>query len=399
MIFVHPDGTGIAHWTAARYLAVGPDGQLAWDRLPHVALYRGHLADSLSGTSHGGATAHAYGARVSWNSYGLDAGEPIDGGSRLSLAQRALDAGLRVGLVNSGTVTEPGSAAFLAKVRSRKDHAEIARQLVESKAHVILGGGERYFLPQGVAGVHGPGAREDGLDLIARARALGYAVVRTREELAALPAATERVLGLFAAGHTFFDRGEEDLRAAGLPFYDEDAPDVAAMTAGALRILGRDGARFLLVIEEEGSDNFGNANNARGTIEATIRADRAIATARAFVAERADTLLLVAADSEAGGLETIGVPVVLPGREGEPLPARASNGAPLDGREGTGTPPFLALPDRNGRRLAFAVAWSTNDDTTGGILVRAEGHRAQLVNGALENTGVHDVMAAVLFPE
>jgi hypothetical protein len=44
----------------------------------------------------------------------------------------------------------------------------------------------------------------------------------------------------------------------------------------ALPILNRDEDGFMVVLEEEGTDNFGNNNNGRGLVEATRRADDAI---------------------------------------------------------------------------------------------------------------------------
>jgi alkaline phosphatase len=92
---------------------------------------------------------------------------------------------------------------------------------------VILGGGERYFLPRGMAGRHGAGVRADRVDMVARARGLGYTVVYTRDELRALPDSVRRVLGLFASNHTFNDRSEERLRDGGLPHYLATAPTSA----------------------------------------------------------------------------------------------------------------------------------------------------------------------------
>ena len=55
-IFYHPDGTSAGHWDLARILYYGPDGSLNWDRLPQMAAYRGHLRDSLTSSSNGGAS-------------------------------------------------------------------------------------------------------------------------------------------------------------------------------------------------------------------------------------------------------------------------------------------------------------------------------------------------------
>ncbi|MEO0716994.1 MAG: alkaline phosphatase, partial [Planctomycetota bacterium] len=217
VVFIHPDGASAATWAATRALYVGPDRDLNWDRLPAIALYRGHMRDSLTATSNGGATTHAYGIKVASDAFGMTAGGDRaqriadENGNSTSIAHQALRNGLRVGLVQSGIAPEPGTAAFLSSVPSRREHEKIAADLIASGAHVLLSGGERHFLPEGTEGIHGPGERTDGRNLIDEARAAGYTVVRTREQLAELPASTDRVLGLFAWSSTFNDKDEQTL--------------------------------------------------------------------------------------------------------------------------------------------------------------------------------------------
>ncbi len=76
-IFIHPDGMGASTWMAVRLSQVSPDGRLAWDRLPHAAVYVGPLRDRLHASSDGGATTHAYGLRAEMDSYGTLGGKPI----------------------------------------------------------------------------------------------------------------------------------------------------------------------------------------------------------------------------------------------------------------------------------------------------------------------------------
>jgi alkaline phosphatase len=401
VIFVHPDGAGVAHWTAARIFLKGPDGLLHWDRIPHLAVYRGHMKDALAATSHGGATTHAFGVKVGANSFGMDRGAPLRAlsGFEGSIMREAQAAGLAVGIVNSGNLDEPGTACFLASVASRRNGAEIVRQLVESGAEVILGGGEKWMLPEGRQGAHGRGARADNLDIYARAAELGYTIVRTRAELLSVPDDTVKLLGVFAHDHTFNDRTEEDLRAAGLEPYDPAAPDVATMMTAALQILSRGGRRFLLVVEEEGTDNLANYNNAAGTLEALRRADAALAVGRDFVQGRTDTLLLTAADSDASGMQVIapGPDVRRPFIPGEPLPPTTGNGAPLDGHAGTATAPFLSAPDAAGAVWPFGIAWTGLEDGSGGILLRAEGLNAERLQLNADNTEVYRLMYLTLF--
>ncbi len=396
VIFVHPDGAGAATWAAARNLYVGPDDDLHWDRLPDIALYRGHARDSLTPTSNAGATMHAFGLKTDRSSFGFDrtgGSEPVDAeGRSLSVAKQAIAAGIPVGLVQSGSAIEPGTAAFVASVDRRGDFEDITRLMLESGTDVMFSGGEEWFLPEGVEGVHAIGRRTDGRNLIEEARELGYIVVRTRDELAALPDDATKVLGLFCEHHTFNDKSEETLFAEGLPNFDEEAPTIAEMTAAAIKILSRDGRQFFLIVEEEGSDNFGNNNNANGTLESVKRADDAIGVCLAHLSKNPQTLVITTADSDGGGLRTIGVPddvTTLPGRE--------YNGSPIDGVAGTGSAPFVSMPDSAGRRHKFAITWAARGDVSGGVLVRAAGYNSGLVRGSMDNTEVGRLMRRTLF--
>ena len=397
-IFIHPDGAGSAHWGAARLLTVGPDGTMAWDRLEHVGVYRGHMTNSLGASSHGGATTHAYGVKVPFDSYGMRGSEPLTAlsGARTSILLEAKAAGLATALINTGHIAEPGTGVFAASAPSRSDIESITRQIIESGTDIILAGGEVLMLPVGSKGLHGySGMRRDETNLVERARELGYRVVFDRDQLMALPDTTSKVLGLFAASHTFWDRGEEILEQLELPLYVEEAPTVAEMTEKALRILATRDQRFLMVVEEEGSDNFGNYNNATGTLTALARADSAIAVALNYMETHPETLILTAADSDAGGLQVKAVRD--PFKFDRPLPPTTNIGSPLDGIAGSETLPFTAQPDARGDSLRFGIAWAGQADFLGGIVARAHGLNAELLPATVDNTDIYRMLYATLF--
>jgi alkaline phosphatase len=400
VIFIHPDGSGASAWAAARIFTVGPDGMLNWDRMETMGVYRGHMKNQMGATSHGGATSHAFGVKVHWDSYGLDRTTPITSlsGQPYSILTEAHEAGMATALVNSGHLAEPGTGVFAASAPGRTEADDITLQIIESGVEFILGGGEALLLPQGVVGkFQVPGIRKDGLNLIERAEELGYEVVYTRDELLDLPPETPKVLGVFAAGHTFIDRSEEYLREQEFPMYWHWSPTVAEMTAAALEFLEASGRQFLLVVEEEGSDNFANGNNALGTLTALARADEAIGVAMEFIEKDPATLLITAADSDAGGLQ------VYPIRDPDslvaetPIPPTTRNGGALDGREGTGTPPFMSQPDQFGNRWPFGIAWASFDDNLGGIVAKAHGLNANLLPTNVDNTDIYRMMYATLF--
>ena len=393
VIFFHPDGTGVNHWLAARMHTVGPDGELNWDRLPALGVYTGHMADRVTGTSHGGATVHAYGVKVVGNSFGMNGTEELTAasGRNMSIAQEAMAAGKAVALVQSGHISEPGTAAFVASNESRSNTREIARSVIESGAQVIMAGGERFLLPEGVEGRHGPGQREDDLNLIERAEELGYTVVYTREELMALnPDEVDRLLGVFAHNHTFNDQERERNTIDGLPTYWDHAPTIAEMTEVALAIVSRDEDGFFAVIEEEGTDNIANNMNASGTLEALARADAAVGSILDFMDDRDDTLLLMAADSDAGGLQ------VVVQKEGA-VDATTRGGGILHGVQGHFGDAFETKPDRNGNTHHFGIAWVGYNDVAGGILVRGAGLNSDLIEPLMDSTEVYSVMHQTLF--
>lgn len=396
-IFIHPDGAGVAAWQAARFLKVGPDGELNWDRLPKIGVYRGHLSDSLTATSNGGGTVHAYGIKAPEKGFGSDgkSGQRLvaANGKEGSLMHEALRRGLRTALINSGSIIEPGTAVYVASVPKRSDKEEITRQVVESGVDIILSGGEEWLLPEGQAGRHGPGRRKDGRNLIEEARARGYTVVFDREELAAVPKDTAKLLGVFSSGHTFHDVPQPEMEEKNLPAYVPTAPTLAEMLAKALELL--EGSHFFAVVEEEGADNFGNVNNARGMLDALLRADDAFGMALKYVEKHPDTVVLTAADSSAGNADAVG----LPSNDPASLAALATkHGLKADPfATDLGGKPFLSAPDKAGRRHSFVICWSTRLDTSGGILARASSNLP--LPPSVDNTAIYSLLRNALFSE
>ncbi len=418
VIFFHPDGYGLAHWNALRIYTVGPDGRLNWDNMPHMAPYAGHTKNSITGSSDGNATIHAYGVKVAYDSFGMDDRQELTAlsGNKMSIMEEALEAGFATGFVQSGSLTEPGTAAFVASVGAWEAHEEeIAKQVIESGVKVILGGGEKWLLPTGTTGRHGEGGRGDGVNLIEIAEQLGYTVVYTRDELMAVPDTATKVLGVFAHEHTFNDLTEEELRTVGLPLYWPWAPTVAEMSEAALEILSRSpegqAKGTFLVVEEEGTDNFGNKTNARGSFEAGRHADEAIGVFINFIANNPNTLLITTADSNASGKQISGAPLEVMAGMGAIIEDKVtitpvntgSDGtwgiAPIDGIDGASTPPFWSAPDKAGNSHPFIVGWVTSVDVYGDVLVRAKGLNAERVTqlGVVDSTDIYRIVYYTLF--
>ena len=421
VIFIHPDGTSPSHYAAARFASVGTDGRLNWDNMTDAGVYLGHLDDRLVSTSNAGAVVHAYGIKPFAGSYGLDeSGNPItslSGRSGTTIMEEAIAAGKPTAVINSGFIAEPGTGVFLSATKNRSNVAEITAEIVESGADVIMGGGEIHYLPVGTVGRFGEeGIREDGRNIIAEAEAMGYTVVYTFEELESLPNDVDRVLGIFAAEDTYNDTNEAALIEDGLVdengeliLYgqpEENPPTVAEMleiTLGFDKFANAEDG-FMVVLEEEGSDNFSNNNNAAGAIEATLRADDAIGVAQDFVNNvDPNTLVLTAADSDAGGLEVFNIDRESVGTI-KVQPELAAFGAdadaisvPLDGQTGNDTEPFVSAPDADGDIFEFGVGYVSTSDVAGGIVSKGYGLNSDLIEDTVDNTDMYRIMYQTLF--
>ena len=457
VIFIHPDGTGPNQWQAARTYWVGPDKMLNWDRLPSVALYRGHMGNLLAGTSNGGATTHAFGYKVEGRgSYGKNGDGMLTpatdrfinglSGYAGSVMREAKAAGHPIAVINDGHIGEPGTGCFLAEVGNRNAWDEISKQILmgrpgknDADPDVILGGGEENFLPKGTTGVHGPSKRSDDLDLIAEARRRGYVVIRSRTEfnaemakVMADPKYAPKLLGLFAAKHTFNDDDEEALIAKG--FVDStvpadaktsnlllfggkfgtasyNPPRIGEMMDLALRVMARRSAMakkpFMMVAEPESTDNFGNECNAIGTLVALRNADEGIGVAQRFLASNPRTLIITAADSDANGMQLMPDLLDADGKVKKLGNTRLNpaNGEAIavgyDGLYGRNTFAFLAEPDQFGVRMPFAIGWAAGGDVQGGILTRAAGLNADILtrhlSGRFDNVDVYRMLHGTLF--
>jgi alkaline phosphatase len=372
VIFINGDGMSTAARTAGRLFLAGQDGQLQMDQLPYGGWLTTDPHDPQSAVtdSAAGATAWATGQKTYNGAISVD----VDKNPLPTIGQDAKAAGKATGLVTSSQVTDASPAAFFAQTADRDQEDEIARQYLEvSKPDVILGGGEDWWLPEG-----SPGAFPDSDDqkskstkgdLIAQAQKDGYDYVSSADGLAA--ANGPKLLGLFANEEQFHQKpeGQGDT-------YDP-VVDLATMTQKALDTLSRSDDGFFLFVEEEGVDEFSHQNNAEKVLLSMKRLDAAVGVARAYIAQHPQTLLVVTADHETGGLavEDSGV-------------TDDESGDGVSAEDG----PFPVA----GSSLTFTVDWTTGQHTGGAVPVTAQGPGAERFSGQHPNTFVHDVVGDAL---
>jgi alkaline phosphatase len=206
-----------------------------------------------------------------------------------TIAETLKSKGVAIGLVTTSGITDATPAAFAAHVPHRSDEASVADQELKFGVDILLGGRKQFFLPEVSAG-----KRKDGRNLLDEARQAGYTVVGDADELKA--AKGSKILGLFNMGNMTYEID----RASTME------PSLAEMTAKTLDVLSRNPKGFFAMIEGGRIDHAAHRNDAAGTIHDTLAFDEAVGVAREFSRRHPDTLMIVTADHETGGMSLIG---------------------------------------------------------------------------------------------
>jgi len=316
------DGMGPEHVRAAGMYLSGPGGTLSFEAFPFRGSVATANADGGVTDSAAAATAMATGVKV--HNMVISVASPGDGSPLPTALELFKAAGRNTGLVTTSYISDATPAAFGAHRASRTDYAGIDNDyLIRSRPNVLFGGG-RFLTPADASGA-------------------GYAVVRDRAALLALDTETQvRVTGLFGADN--------------LPYESDgpgDLPHLSELTSVALRILDNNPCGFFLVVEAGRIDHASHANDIGRAVGETIALSNAVAAAVDWAGTRTDTLIVVTADHETGGLR---------------------------------------LLERTAAGVRPAVSWGATRHTGTRVPVYAKGIGADRVSGMIENTDIFRIV-------
>ncbi len=278
-----PAHVGIAHLYATKHLGRSLVMTEVMDK-GRTAYMVNDTADSTVTESAAAATQMATGVRITARSISMGPGGKV----LKTILEIAKEKGKSAGLVTTSGITDATPAGFIAHVAHRSAEAEIADQMVKSGVQVLFGGRKAFFLPAGEKGL-----RNDGRNLIDEARQNGYAVVESGEEMKAVRA--RKVLGLFSSGNMRF---EIDRR-------ESKQPSLAEMTAKALEVLDQNPRGFFLMAEAGRIDHASHHHDIAALISDMLAFDKAIKVAYDFQKAHPDTLLIITADHETGGVAVV----------------------------------------------------------------------------------------------
>lgn len=271
VILLIGDGMGLTQMSTAFYYQ---DKTPSFTRFQHIGLHQNEPTDAKITDSAAGATAFSTG----YKSYNSAIGVDKDTIARKTILEMAAERGQSTGVIATSSITHATPASFFAHVKNRGLEDEIAAQLLAAPVDFFAGGGIEFFAQ-----------RKDGKNYLDSLAAYGYRVDTT---MLSKP--------LTWAGHKKYGYL---LSADGMPKMSEGRGDFLPDATGmALEFLSQDKDGFFLMVEGSQIDWGGHANDADYIIEEVKDFDKAIDAALDFAEKDGNTLVIVTADHETGGM-------------------------------------------------------------------------------------------------
>lgn len=344
VILMIGDGMGFQHVNAAGYYLNGASGTLCFEPYYKCSV----VTSCLDSTAHpitdsaAAASAIATGNKVNY----LTISQSPTGTPYQTILEIAKTMGKRTGLVTTDPITRATPAGFAAHDPDRNNLIAIGNDyLNSSRPDVMMGGG----------GTMAGGSSFFSTAQITAAQSLGYQTAYNRNQMNAVSSSANRVLGLFTTNEMTYE-------------YDRPAntnePHLSEMASKALSLMDTDTDGFFLMIEGAKVDYGAHANDITRTTMEVVEFNNTVQTVLNWMQGRSDTLLIVTADHETGGLT-------------------ATN---------------------NGKGSFAGATWSSLDHTAANVPLYAYGADTGLVtafiqNGSIDNTNIFKIMRKAFAPE
>ena len=272
VILMIGDGMGLTQVSTVYYFG---DQEPQFSRFSVTGLQNSSSAKQKITDSAAGATAFSAGKRTYNGAIGVD----VDTIPLPTIMEDLYDQGYQTGLIATSSITHATPASFYAHVPFRKMEEDIAKQLFESdKVDFFAGGGLQFF-----------NNRRDSINYLDSLIAKGF-VIDTNEL-----SQTEQLDASKKYGYLLADDGMKRMLDGRGDFLPE-------ATRLALNMFGKNEEPFFLMVEGSQIDWGGHANDADYLISEALDFNKAIKEALDFAQKEGNTLVVVTADHECGGL-------------------------------------------------------------------------------------------------
>ncbi len=281
--------------------------------MPNTALSITNCVDRRVTDSGAGGTAIACGEKTYYHAIGVDKDTmPIT-----SLLETCKQMGKKTAIIVSCNLNHATPASFIAHVKDRDMYEDIATFYLSGNCDIFLGGGKKNFI-----------ARKDQRNLINELQSKGYEIVYNTDELSTTKG--DRIAGFFAENH--------------LPLYKQRGNIMQTNLQTTIDKLKDNKEGFFIMLEGSQIDMQAHSNHFPEMIEEALDFDSCVKIALDFARKDKNTLVVVTADHETGGLT---------------LPA---NNKDMD-----------------------TCKWTTTGHTSSPIIIYAEGPGSENFHGVIQN--------------
>jgi alkaline phosphatase len=321
VIYMIGDGMALPQVYAAMFAT---KEEMTFSQFPYIGVVNTHSASNDITDSAAGGTALASDHKTKNGMVGMNPDTiPVK-----TVLDVFAEQGKETGIVVTSYVTHATPATFYAKVPARKQYEDIAVQMAESEyLNLIIGGGMKHF-----------NQRKDSLNLVERMEnELGWKVYDT---LADIDVTCKKYAVIADEDH--------------MPMAAERGDFLPRAVKTALKSLDDAENGFFLMVEGSQIDFACHANDSAWMMDEMIDFDYAVQVALDYAEEHGNTLVVVTADHETGG---------------------------------------LTLPDPQGKYTDVAFNYSSGSHTCLPVLVFAYGPGAEQFTGWMQN---RDLKAKIL---
>ncbi len=268
IILMIGDGMGLAHVYSAM---TANGGHLFLENFKNIGFSKTYSSDNYITDSAAGGTALSAGIKT----YNGAIGVGPDKKPVTNIREMAEKKGLKTGLVSTSAITHATPASFIAHASSRSSYEDIAADFLKTNIDVFIGGGIKNFED-----------RKDGKNLSKELKDKGYQVLYNIEDIQKIKSG--KLAGFTAQEHD-----------APMP---ERGEILVPATQTAINLLSQGKKGFFLMVEGSEIDFLAHENKTPGVVLETLDFDRAIGAALKFAASNGETLIIVTADHETGGM-------------------------------------------------------------------------------------------------
>jgi alkaline phosphatase len=271
VILLIGDGMGLAQIQAG---LTANFGQLNLMNMKHLGLSRTEASNSDFTDSAAGATAMATGEKTNNRYIGVD----VDGKPLTSIPDTLARYGIKSGVISSGDITDATPAAFYAHQIDRSMSNEIAVDLQSSHVDVLIGSNRKSFVENKNKG------------LMQQLEKKGYQLQTSLASFSSATAGKQLVLVDDSVTRRVLDGRGEMLKSSLLK---------------TIALLDANKKGFFIMAEGAQVDHGGHANDLPFVVTEQHDFDRLVGEAIRFADQDGETLVIVTADHETGGLSLL----------------------------------------------------------------------------------------------